>query len=145
MKNLVFLFDEVDKVGVLVQGDFVVVLFEVFDLVQNYVFIDYYMGVFFDFSDVFFIVIVNFVQNILQFFFDCMEIVEFLGYIECEKVEIVECYLVFCQIVEGGMLLDELMIESDVICSVVLGYICEVGVCQFECEFGCFVCKVVCK
>ena len=144
-KNPVFLLDEVDKVGVSVQGDPAAALLEVLDPAQNHAFTDHYMGVPFDLSDVFFIATANFVQNIPQPLLDRMEIVEFSGYTEREKVEIAERYLAPRQIAEGGMTPDELTIESDAIRSVVSGYTREAGVRQLERELGRLVRKVARK
>ncbi|MEM1245687.1 MAG: endopeptidase La [Acidobacteriota bacterium] len=141
-RNPVFLLDEVDKVGVSVQGDPAAALLEVLDPAQNHAFTDHYMGVPFDLSDVFFIATANFVQNIPQPLLDRMEIVEFSGYTEREKLEIAERYLAPRQIAEGGMSPEDLTIESEAIRSVVSGYTREAGVRQLERELGRLVRKV---
>ena len=141
-KNPVFLLDEVDKVGVSVQGDPAAALLEVLDPAQNHAFTDHYLGVPFDLSDVFFIATANFVQNIPQPLLDRMEIVEFSGYTEREKLEIAERYLAPRQIAEGGMTPEELSIRSEAIRSVISGYTREAGVRQLERELGRLVRKV---
>ena len=141
-KNPVFLLDEVDKVGASAHGDPAAALLEVLDPAQNHAFTDHYLGVPFDLSDVFFIATANFVQNIPQPLLDRMEIVEFAGYTEREKLEIAEKYLAPRQVAEGGMKPDDLQISSGAIRSVITGYTREAGVRQLERELGRLVRKV---
>ena len=102
-KNPVFLLDEVDKLGVSFQGDPAAALLEVLDPAQNDSFTDHYLGIPFDLSEVLFIATANFVQNIPGPLLDRMEMVEFSGYIEAEKVAIAEQYLVPRQLEENGL------------------------------------------
>ena len=101
-KNPVFLLDEVDKLGVSFQGDPAAALLEVLDPAQNDSFTDHYLGIPFDLSEVLFIATSNLLQNIPGPLLDRMEIVEFSGYIEVEKVAIAEKYLVPRQLEENG-------------------------------------------
>lgn len=141
-KNLLFVFDEIDKMLMDFCGDLFLVLLEVFDLEQNNVFNDYYLEVDLDLFEVMFVVILN-LFNIFGLLLDCMEVICIFGYIEDEKFNIVICYLVLKQVKVNGLQLEELEIGSDVIQDIVCYYMCELGVCNLECEIVKICCKVV--
>jgi len=111
-KNPVFLLDEVDKLGVSYQGDPASALLEVLDPAQNDSFVDHYLGVPFDLSEVLFITTANFVQSIPGPLLDRMEVVEFTGYTEKEKLEIARRYLVPRQLI-GNALDDSTLTITD--------------------------------
>ncbi len=112
-KNPVFLLDEVDKLGVSFQGDPASALLEVLDPAQNDSFVDHYLGVPFDLSEVLFICTANFIQNIPAPLLDRMEVVDFTGYTEREKQEIARKYLIPRQLSENGVAVDQLTIRDD--------------------------------
>ncbi|HWP37790.1 MAG TPA: endopeptidase La [Gemmatimonadales bacterium] len=135
-KNPVFLLDEVDKLGVSFQGDPAAALLEVLDPAQNDSFTDHYLGVPFDLSEVLFIATANFLQGIPAPLLDRMEMVEFSGYTEAEKLAIARTYLVPRQLAEAGLDSNQLVISDDAIRTLVSGYTREAGVRQLEREIG---------
>ncbi|MGH7629227.1 MAG: endopeptidase La [Gemmatimonadales bacterium] len=135
-KNPVFLLDEVDKLGVSFQGDPASALLEVLDPAQNDSFVDHYLGVPFDLSEVLFICTANFIQNIPGPLIDRMEVVDFAGYTEREKQAIARRYLIPRQLMENGLTGEQLTITDDALSEVITGYTRESGVRQLEREIG---------
>jgi len=135
-KNPVFLLDEVDKLGVSFQGDPASALLEVLDPAQNDSFVDHYLGVPFDLSEVLFIATANFIQNIPGPLLDRMEVVDFAGYTEREKQEIARKYLIPRQFAENGVSQDRLEITDEALAEVITAYTRESGVRQLEREIG---------
>jgi ATP-dependent Lon protease len=144
-KNPVFLLDEVDKLGVSFQGDPASALLEVLDPAQNDTFVDHYLGVPFDLSEVLFIATANFIQNIPGPLLDRMEIVEFAGYTAREKQEIARKYLIPRQFSENGVSPEQLTITDDALSEVITSYTRESGVRQLEREIGRLARKVARK
>ncbi len=135
-KNPVFLLDEVDKLGVSFQGDPASALLEVLDPAQNDSFVDHYLGVPFDLSEVLFICTANFVQNIPGPLLDRMESVEFSGYTEGEKRIIAQKYLIPRQLEENGLAGKRVTFADEALKDVVSEYTRESGVRQLEREIG---------
>jgi ATP-dependent Lon protease len=135
-KNPVFLLDEVDKLGVSFQGDPASALLEVLDPAQNDSFVDHYLGVPFDLSEVLFICTANFIQNIPGPLLDRMEVVDFAGYTEREKQAIARQYLIPRQLMENGLTAAQITITDDALSEVITGYTRESGVRQLEREIG---------
>lgn len=144
-KNPVFLLDEVDKLGVSFQGDPSAALLEVLDPAQNSEFTDHYLGIHFDLSEVLFIATANYADRIPAPLLDRMEMVQFSGYTEAEKLEIAERYLMPRQRKEAGLEEEELVVEEDAIRAVISQYTREAGVRQLERELGKMARKVARK
>ena len=144
-KNPVFLLDEVDKLGVSFQGDPSAALLEVLDPAQNSTFIDHYLGIPFDLSEVLFIATANYEDRIPAPLLDRMETVGFRGYTEKEKLEIARRYLLPRQMRESGLREHELTIGDDAILNVIQKYTREAGVRQLERELGKLARKVARK
>jgi len=135
-KNPVFLLDEVDKLGVSFQGDPAAALLEVLDPAQNDSFTDHYLGVPFDLSEVLFVATANFLQSIPGPLVDRMEVVNFAGYTEREKLEIAKRYLVPRQLRENGLAADQLALTEPALSEIIASYTREAGVRQLEREIG---------
>jgi ATP-dependent Lon protease len=141
-KNPVFLLDEVDKLGVSFQGDPSSALLEVLDPAQNSTFVDHYLGIPFDLSEVLFIATANYLDRIPGPLLDRMERVDFAGYTEAEKLEIAKRYLLPRQLKENGLKDDELTMTDEAVLAIVQNYTRESGVRQLEREIGKFARKV---
>jgi ATP-dependent Lon protease len=135
-RNPVFLLDEVDKLGVSFQGDPSSALMEVLDPAQNDSFVDHYLGVPFDLSQVLFIATANVMHDIPGPLRDRMEAIEFRGYTEAEKLEIARRYLLPRQIRLNGLRDDQLNVAEDAIRGIVAKYTREAGVRNLERELG---------
>jgi ATP-dependent Lon protease len=144
-KNPVFLLDEVDKLGVSYQGDPASALLEVLDPAQNDTFTDHYLGVPFDLSEVLFICTANFIQNIPGPLLDRMEVVQFSGYTEREKLAIAQRFLMPRQLSENGLRQDQLAVSEGAVSEVISGYTRESGVRQLERSLGQLARKVARK
>ncbi|MCZ6916126.1 MAG: endopeptidase La [Gemmatimonadetes bacterium] len=135
-KNPVFLLDEVDKLGVSYQGNPAAALLEVLDPAQNDSFTDHYLGVPFDLSEVLFVATANFTENIPAALLDRMEVVEFSGYTEREKLSIARQYLLPRRLKEAGLDTEQLVLGDAALSSLISGYTREAGVRQLERELG---------
>ncbi len=131
-KNPVFLLDEVDKLGASYQGDPSSALLEVLDPAQNNNFVDHYLGVPFDLSEVLFVATANYAQQIPEALADRMELIEFSSYIEQEKLEIAKRYLLPRQVTENGLKPNQLNMSDGAISTVVTSYTREAGVRNLE-------------
>jgi len=144
-KNPVFLLDEVDKLGVSFQGDPSSALLEVLDPAQNSSFVDHYLSIPFDLSEVLFIATANYLDRIPGPLLDRMERVDFAGYTELEKLQIAKKYLLPRQRKENSLTEEELQMTDDAVLSVVQSYTHESGVRQLEREVGRFARKIARK
>jgi len=125
--NPLFLFDEVDKMGMDHRGDPSAALLEVLDPEQNDTFNDHYLDVDYDLSDVMFITTANSL-NMPQPLLDRMEIIRIPGYTEDEKIEIATRHLLPDQIKEHGLKTEEFSVNEDALRDIVRYYTREAGV-----------------
>ena len=134
--NPVFMLDEVDKLGSDYRGDPSSAMLEVLDPEQNHSFNDHYLELDFDLSKVMFIATANNYGNIPPALRDRMEVLEFSGYIQDEKLQIAKRHLIPKQVKENGLTKSEVSMDTNSTKELISSYTREAGVRQLEREIA---------
>jgi len=143
-RNPVFMLDEVDKLGTDFRGDPSSALLEVLDPEQNHSFSDHYLEVTFDLSKVMFIATANWLDPIPGPLRDRMEMIDFPGYIEEEKIQIAKSYLIPKQTAEHALEEDQIQFMDTAISEIIARYTYEAGVRNLERQIA-NVCRKVAR
>lgn len=130
--NPVIMIDEVDKMGMSFHGDPASALLEVLDPEQNRDFLDHYLDVRIDLSDVLFIATANMLDTIPEPLLDRMEILRLSGYIMEEKIQISKKYLIPRARKQIGLTANEATFTLDALRTIINGYAREAGVRSLE-------------
>jgi ATP-dependent Lon protease len=130
--NPVIMIDEIDKIGASYQGDPASALLEVLDPEQNRDFLDHYLDVRFDLSNILFVTTANQLDTIPRPLLDRMEIIKLSGYILEEKMEIAKRYLIPKQRKEHGLKANEVVVSDSALAAIIDGYAREAGVRSLE-------------
>src|SRR5881296_1982462 len=131
-RNPVMMLDEIDKIGADFRGDPASALLEVLDPRQNHAFVDRYLDVPFDLSQVIFIGTANYIEGIPEPLRDRIEVISIPGYTEREKLEIAKRYVVKRQLEENGLKPEQCVWEDDALRHIINDYTHEAGVRELE-------------
>ncbi|PYL99787.1 MAG: endopeptidase La [Verrucomicrobia bacterium] len=141
-RNPVMMLDEIDKVGTDFRGDPASALLEVLDPRQNNAFVDRYLDVPFDLSQIIFIATANYIGGIPGPLLDRMELIDLPGYTEREKLEIGKRYLLPRQLSENGLKSDQVTWDEEALRLIITDYTHEAGVRELERQIGA-VCRAL--
>jgi len=131
-RNPVFMLDEIDKLGADFRGDPASALLEVLDPRQNNAFVDRYLDVPFDLSDVIFIGTANYIGGVPEPLRDRIEVISLPGYTEREKLEIAKRYLIKRQLEENGLKPEQIEWQDEALRQIIDDYTHEAGVRELE-------------
>ena len=141
-RNPVIMLDEVDKIGADFRGDPASALLEVLDPRQNNAFVDRFLDVPFDLSQVIFIATANYMDPVPPALRDRMEVIEIPGYTETEKLNIAKKYLVQRQFHENGIKPEQCVFRDEALEKIIADYTHEAGVRELERQIG-SICRAV--
>jgi len=141
-RNPVFMLDEIDKIGADFRGDPASALLEVLDPRQNNAFVDRYLDVPFDLSQIIFIGTANYIDGVPEPLRDRIEVISLPGYTEREKLEIAKRYLIRRQIEENGLKPEQCEFQEEAVRQIVNDYTHEAGVRELERQIGA-ICRAV--